>query len=273
MRQGEEPMKLMTCGIVLAALVALAPAARAQSTAPVVDLELVLAVDVSRSMDMSEQALQRQGYAAAFRHPEVIGAIRSGALGRIAVTYIEWAGVANQWQTVPWMTIAGEEDAASFAAAILAAPPRSASRTSISDALGMTSATFGAFNGYRRAIDVSGDGANNAGGPVAEVRDRLVRQDITINGLPIMLHPNGGPFPTYNLDGYYRDCVIGGPGAFMVTVKAPEEFAPAIRRKLVLEISGLPARIVPAADTDAPAATADCLMGEKQWMQRFDFQP
>jgi len=236
------------------------PAARAES----VDLELVLAIDVSRSMDIGEQELQREGYAAAFRHAQVHAAIASGPLGRIAVTYVEWAGTHLQAVLVPWTVVASPEDAFAFADKIAATRMLRERWTSISGVLEFASGLFAdsGVEGLRRAIDISGDGPNNIGLPVVGVRDQVVAQGITINGLPIMLRPGGGGFGIDNLDVYYEDCVIGGPGAFIVTVEDMAQFPEAIRRKLVLEIAGIApdARLIPAA---LAAPRIDCLIGEK----------
>ncbi|MEQ8814427.1 MAG: DUF1194 domain-containing protein [Thalassobaculum sp.] len=233
-----------------------------------VDLELVLAVDVSRSMDAHEQALQRAGYVNAFRDAEVLRAIRSGPIGRIAVTYVEWAGAGLQHVVVPWMLV---EDAASgdgVSRALEFAPYDARRRTSISDALLFSAALFqtSGFAGSRRVIDVSGDGPNNQGVAVALARDRVLDQGIVINGLPIMLNPRqpSGFFDVAELDLYYEDCVIGGFGAFIVTVTDPSEFVSAIRRKLILEIAGRVPRVIPA-QASGPLAPTDCMIGERLW--------
>jgi hypothetical protein len=231
-----------------------------------VDLELVLAVDVSRSMDAEEQRLQRDGYASAFRHPEVVAAIASGPIGRIAVTYVEWAGPEIQTVLVPWTILANPEDAFAFADRIGAAKVLRERGTSISGGLEFSAGLFATsgVSGLRRTIDVSGDGPNNMGPPVAQMRDQVVAAGITINGLPILLRPGGGygAFNIDNLDVYYEDCVIGGPGAFIVTVDDVAEFPAAIRRKLVLEIAGHypEAKLIPVA----VAPRTDCLIGEKR---------
>src|SRR5689334_153841 len=202
-----------------------------------VDLELVLAVDVSGSMDADERQLQRSGYVAALRHPEVLGAIRTGVYGRIALTFVEWAGPAAQTVIVPWRLIDGPAAADAVAGELAAAPSPSIRGTAIGAALLYTARLFDAngFAGSRLAIDVSGDGANNTGPPVAPARDATVARGIVVNGLPIML--KGGSFGLpIGLDLYYKDCVIGGPGAFMLPVREPAQLAEAIRRKLVLEI-------------------------------------
>ena len=249
-----------------------APTAAQQVSQPAtkteVDLELVLAVDVSRSMDVEEQALQRAGYVAAFRHPEVISAIGSGLIGRIAVTYLEWAGDGMQFHRVAWTLIDSPESAHSFADTLEAAPTGRERRTSISGGLMIAAELLAAspFNGMREAIDVSGDGPNNAGRPVLEARQAILERGITINGLPIMLRPGGGFYNVHDLDVYYENCVIGGPAAFLLTVESPERFATAIRRKLVLEIAGRTPKAVPA--TMKVDGDYDCMIGEKLRRQR-----
>lgn len=249
----------------LAAGVAGPEGARAQTN---VDLELVLAVDVSWSMDHDEQRLQRLGYVEGFRHPEVIRAIESGGWGRIAVTYVEWAGADLQKIVVPWALVDGAETAKAFAAELETAAIGRMRRTSIGGALGFASTLFDKnhVDGVRRVIDVSGDGANNSGPPVVPVRDALVGEGMVINGLPIMIkeaNPSGF-FNLPDLDIYYEDCVIGGTGAFIVTVTDPRHFAVAIRRKLVLEIAEHPAPVVPV-QWQRPEPRIDCLIGERQW--------
>jgi hypothetical protein len=239
-------------------------AARAQDR--FVDLELVLAVDVSGSMDPDEKLLQRAGYVEAFRHPEVIGAITSGENRGIAVTYVEWAGPAAQQVIIPWRLIDGRDAAEALAAELEAAPSVRIRGTSISGALLFSAPLFGAngFQAPRQVIDISGDGPNNMGVPVLPVRDAVVDQGIVINGLPITLKVGGfGGLRPEELDLYYEDCVIGGPGAFIVSVQDPAQLGDAIRRKLVLEIADRPARVLPAALRAAAAPRIDCLIGEK----------
>jgi hypothetical protein len=246
----------------LAAL-ALGPAGAAAETA--VDLELVLAVDVSGSMDMDEHAVQRRGYVEAFLHPEVIAAIRSGPSGRIAVAYVEWAGPTAQVVTVPWTLVEDAATAEAFAAALDDAPLARIRGTSISGGLRFAAPLFAGngHEGLRRVIDVSGDGPNNAGPPVVPARDAVLAAGIVINGLPIALKtPGYSAIGGTELVAYYRDCVIGGPGAFVVPVTAAEQLVEAIRQKLILEIAGLPPRLVPAAAT-AQAPAVDCLIGER----------
>src|SRR5687768_14603068 len=236
------------------------------------DLELVLAVDVSRSMDATEQALQKDGYVAALQHPEVLAAIRAGMLGKIAVTYVEWAGASSQQVIAPWALIEDARTAASFARQISAAQVSRIMRTSISGALTFASALFdgNGFSSTRQVIDVSGDGPNNAGLPVLQAREAVLDRGITINGLPIMLHEDlFSGYSIRELDVYYEDCVIGGPGAFLITVDSIDRIAEAIRRKLVLEIAGAPARIVPV-QFPQQRPRMDCLIGEKLWHQRMD---
>src|SRR5215813_11840510 len=186
-----------------------------RSNAVPVDTELVLAVDVSYSMDPEEQQLQREGYIAAITSVEFMQALRGGMHAKVAVTYFEWAGPYDQKIIVPWRLIDGPEAADGVANDIARAPYRRASRTSISGALQFAKPLFDAsgFNGIRRVIDVSGDGANNSGPLLVPVRDEVLAAGITINGLPIMLkRPNTFTMDIDNLDIYYEDCVIGGPG-------------------------------------------------------------
>lgn len=256
----------------LMAVLALALPVRAGLAADMpVDLELVLAVDVSRSMDLDEQALQRNGYVEAFRHKEVIEAIGSGPEGRIAVSYVEWAGPSHQQVLVPWTVIDGEVSARAFAERLAGAPISRERGTSIANSLLFVGPTFegNGMVGSRRVIDVSGDGPNNMGVPVLTARDPLVAQGVTINGLPIMIKRAGGFASIENLDIYYEDCVIGGPGAFLVTVTDIRNLASAIRRKLVLEIASRPVLLQKVAET-IREPRIDCMIGEKlreQWMR------
>jgi hypothetical protein len=242
-----------------------------------VDLELVIAVDVSLSMDLDEQRLQRDGYVAAFRDAEIHKAITSGAHGRIVVIYMEWAGPVSQSVVIPWTVLDVPGAAIAFADKLEALPISRARLTSISAALKFSQELFATsgVRGVRRVVDVSGDGPNNAGQAVVPVRDELVADGIVINGLPIMLHTAvTTTFDISDLDRYYGNCVIGGAGAFMVPVRELTEFAAAIRRKLLLEISGLepPARVVPA-QVSPPAEGYDCMTGEKRWQWYFDRVP
>ena len=250
-----------------------APTLRADNgpNALAVDVELVLAVDVSYSMDPDEQALQREGYITALTSREFMQALRQGMHGKVAVTYFEWAGSHHQQIIVPWRLIGGPESADSFAADIARAKYTRASRTSISGALSFAMPLFdgSGYRGLRRVIDVSGDGVNNNGMPVTLVRDEVLAKGITINGLPIMLNrPNYGGMDIGELDIYYEDCVIGGPGAFVVPIKERDKFTEAIRTKLVLEIAGrMPEpRVIPVS-ADKPRIS--CTIGERLWQQRW----
>jgi hypothetical protein len=236
-----------------------------------VDVELVLAVDVSYSMDPDEQALQREGYMAAITSREFLQALKQGMNGRIAVTYFEWAGMQHQQIIVPWRMIDGPESADSFAADIGRAHYTRASRTSISGALLFATPLFdgSGYRGVRRVIDVSGDGVNNNGPMITITRDEVLAKGITINGLPIMLkRPNASTMDIGELDIYYEDCVIGGPAAFVIPIKERDQFKEAIRTKLVLEIAGrVPKqRVMPAS---AAQPRVSCTIGERLWQERW----
>lgn len=233
-----------------------------------VDLELVLAVDASLSMDMYERQLQRRGYVAAFRSPAVIEAILSGPRQRIVVAYVEWGDPETQVVVIPWTIIDGTESSERFAARLHAAPINRFFGTSIAQALAFSDQLLGGngFFGDRSVIDISGDGPNNLGPPVVPVRDTVVSHGVTINGLPIMIRTRwgGGLYNIVGLDEYYRDCVIGGATAFIVAVRSLDRFAEAIERKLIMEIVSTTqsSSIVPIADIRPPAQT-DCLAGER----------
>lgn len=238
----------LICVLASAGALALVHSSHAQGLP--VDLELILAIDCSGSVDEVEAQLQRQGYIAALTSDRVINAIRSGEYRRIAVTYFEWAGETYQRTLVDWTII---EDAASAKAVTerIAASPYVAIRwTSISAAIDYAMGLFGRspFEGKRRVIDISGDGKNNNGGNVVAARDRAVAAGVTINGLPILNSRSGGfgggytgrGFPSDpDLDSYYQNFVIGGPGAFMVPAESFDTFATAIQSKLIREIAGL----------------------------------
>jgi hypothetical protein len=238
---------------------------------PTVDVELVLAVDVSYSMDMDELALQREGYAQAIVSKEFLQALKSGPNGRIAVTYFEWAASSDQKIIIPWRLIDGPETADAVANEIVKTPIRRASRTSISGAINFALPLFdeNPHRGLRRVIDISGDGPNNNGMPVTVARDAALEKGIIINGLPIMVkEPSYSTMDIDNLDFYYEDCVIGGPGSFVVTIKDRDKFKEAIRTKLLLEIAGrTPERaVVPAAGREP---RVNCMIGEKIWQDRW----
>ena len=228
-----------------------------------VDVELVLAVDVSQSMDYGEHELQRAGYIAALQHPQVLSAIRGGIYGRVAIAYVEWG--ATQTVMTPWTLIEDAASAKDFAAALAGEPIRTISGTSISGALAFAAGLFegSGYEGLRRVIDVSGDGPNSAGAPVVAARDAALAQGLIVNGLPIMLRePSYTFYSIPDLDLYYADCVIGGPGSFVLPVDDPAQLADAIRQKLVLEIAGAPPRATPVAETRREPRI-DCLIGEK----------
>jgi hypothetical protein len=259
---------LFSLAIVLAAVLPAGPAFAETE----VDLELVLAVDVSRSMDADEQRLQRDGYVAAFRHPDVVDAIRSGPLGRIAVTYVEWAGPQSQAIVVPWTIIDGDDAAKRLADRLTAAPLGRYTGTSISGGLLFSARALAknGFNGTRQVIDVSGDGPNNRGLPVRPISTGITGSGITINGLPLMLKVPLKPYSIDRLDIYYEDCVIGGPGAFIIAVQEQSQLAMAIRRKLVLEIAGTLPDAIRVVET-VPEPRIDCMIGERlieRWLEK-----
>ena len=269
--------------LTVAAIVAATSLAVAVSAAPVprfadnrpnaipVDVELVIAVDVSYSMDPDEQALQREGYVLALTSKEFLQALRQGPHGKIAVTYFEWAGQSDQKILMPWRLIDGPEAADAVAAELSRAPYRRASRTSISGGLIFAKPLFNdsGYKGLRRVIDVSGDGANNAGPLIVPTRDDVLAAGITINGLPIMLkRPYVGMMDIENLDVYYEDCVIGGPGAFVIPIREREKFIEATRIKLVLEVAGRQPEVkaVPVSSQDPRIS---CTIGERMWQERW----
>jgi hypothetical protein len=215
-----------------------APAAKIQ-----VDLELVLASDNSGSIDRSEALLQRQGVAAAFKHPDVVRAIQSGTYGRIAVAYVDWSSLPFSRLTLDWRVVSDKASADAVADALLRAPLVYGQGTAIGETLLIAARLLETnnYDGTQKSIDVSGDGPNNTGPPVHTVRDEIVMQRITINGLPVISTGDygQGDWGIYygKLEEYYLNCVIGGPRSFAIPAKGFEEFASAVRRKLVLEIS------------------------------------
>ena len=247
-------------------------AVSAQADDVPVDVELMLAVDVSYSMGPTELELQRRGYAEALTSPEVIQAIRTGYRQKVAITYVEWSGTFDQRVIRDWTLIETEADLAEFAASLTAYFDDSLRRTSISGVLDYAPIDFktNGFLGERRVIDISGDGPNNMGRPVASARDELVADGFVINGLPLMttdLERDNPFFTLADLDLYYQSCVIGGPLSFMVPVKSWQEFPAAVRRKLVLELAGRrpEPHLVPAAWVGQTESGYDCLIGEKIW--------
>ena len=206
-----------------------------------VDVILVLAVDVSRSVDEDEARLQREGYRNAVSDPLVVEAVRGGMIGAIGVAYVEWAGAEYQRLVLPWTRIASPADAFAWASKLDEAPRASLSWTSISSALEFSHRVLAdaPFEGTRRVIDVSGDGVNNSGGPVEAARDKLLADGVTINGLPIMNdRPTFGRLPPVPLDEYFRESVVGGPGSFVIPAEDFQAFGQAVKRKLIREIAG-----------------------------------
>ena len=266
-------------GLLAASLLALglfphAPAEAGGSGKLAVDVELVLAVDVSYSMDADELALQREGYASAITSSEFLDALRLGPNGRIAVEYVEWAGENEQKIVVEWRIIDGPDSAKAFSDAVRSAPIRRIYRTSISGALLFAADQFdlNGFRGLRKVIDVSGDGVNNQGPPVALARDSVVRRGITVNGLPLLMKRSASSaLDIPELDVYYEDCVIGGPGAFVIPVETMAEFSRAIRTKLVLEVAGVVPKPGPGLIQHASAQQPriSCTIGEKIWMDHW----
>jgi hypothetical protein len=260
---------------VMAAVCALlmTPPARADVELAV-DVELILAVDISYSMDEDEQRLQRDGYAKALTSRDFLDAVRVGPTGRIAIAYVEWAGTFEQTTVLDWSLLDGPDSARAIADRIARNPIKRAFRTSISGAIAYAAPMFdgNGYKGLRKVIDISGDGANNQGESVTAARDRAVEQGIVINGLPLLLkRPNLAMMDVPDLDRYYQTCVIGGPGAFVIPVRDLEQFAEAIRRKLVQEVA-TPAPRVPAPPqvmlASASSPRVDCTLGEKMWQER-----
>ncbi len=234
-----------------------------------VDLELVLLVDVSRSMTPRELEIQRRGYAEALRSDAVFAALQSGLLQTVAVTYIEWAGA--QEVVVDWRVLQTRADLDAFASTLTSRFEPSLRRTSISEALiyGAERMDANIYSGLRRVIDISGDGPNNQGRNVALARDAVLARGITINGLPLLTEE--GIDTTWhldNLDIYYQNCVIGGPGSFVIPVYDWDDFAEAVQRKLVLEMVANPdpAQVIPVQGSRFDPT--DCLIGEKIWQDR-----
>jgi hypothetical protein len=238
-------MRCAVVGYLLLLLLATAGAARADS----VDLQVILTADVSRSIDDDEFELQRKGYAAAISNPQFVQAIQSGVHGAVALCFIEWAGPGQQAVVVKWMVIRDGEGATDFAKMLLAAPRSFAGRTAIGDGIDFAAAELAAgnFAAARRVIDVSGDGTNNSGRPATAARDDAAAKGITINGLAIINEKTGGiegtflyghTHPLGGLPSYYRNNVIGGPGAFVRQIVNFDTFAQAMTDKLLTEISG-----------------------------------
>ena len=205
-----------------------------------VDLELVFLADASGSIDNAEILFQRQGYAAALTHPDVLNAIGGGYLRRIKVTYVEWGSADSQEVVVPWTIIDGPESAAAFAKALLARPRLAFGPNAIGSAITFAHARIRAntIDGTRKIIDFSADSANNWGGvPIFDARAQALGDGLTINGLAILCRDDCGGRPvSYNVEQAFADTIIGGPGSFVVTADGRDSFAAAVRRKLILEI-------------------------------------
>jgi hypothetical protein len=232
---------LLATGLAAPGLLAARPA---RAAAEEVDVELVLAVDVSRSVDTEEMEMQMQGYAAAFRDPRLAEGIAGGPIGAIAVTLFVWSDWNIQNVLVPWTKLDGPGTCERFAAAVDAASRETYLYTSISGAIDFAARQFGQrYSGLRRVVDISGDGVNNSGRPLAQARQDALQQGIVLNGLAVL---DRTPQPSALLAGippvdeYYRDEVIGGPGAFLMVAEGYESFAGAVRRKIIREIAALP---------------------------------
>jgi hypothetical protein len=224
-----------------ASILALVTPSRAEES---VDLLLVLASDVSRSVDTRKFQLQREGYAAALSNPKVIDSIRSGPHGRIAICFVEWSGVTSQKVVIDWTIVSDAASARKIGDQLIELPRAFADRTSISAGIefAMSQLERAPFRGVRRTIDVSGDGTNNSGRDVGLARDEALAKGVTINGLVILSdsplpwnpeHTN----PPGGLDGYYRNNVIGGAGAFVMVAENHNSFGQAIVKKMIAEIA------------------------------------
>jgi hypothetical protein len=240
-----------------------------------VDVAIIFAVDISYSMDVEEQKLQKQGYVEALKSQEVLHAISQGMTGKIAIAYFEWADAMDQRMVLNWTIIDGRATADRATGQIDESPLRRARRTSISGAL-----RFGhklmeqlPFRAARRVIDVSGDGPNNAGDGVERARDAVLADGIVINGLPVVLKRQyGGWGDIDNLDEYYRDCVVGGPGSFVIPIRTMDQFLSATRQKIIREIAGLDEPLVIPAQARSPRKAppkADCMIGERMVRDRW----
>jgi hypothetical protein len=221
--------------LVIALIAWIAPVNAQRQTLPTTDILLVLAVDASGSVNQTRFELQRRGYADAFRSQQVLNAIQGGSTGSIAVTMVQWTGPAMQALAVPWMLVKDAASANAVADAIEAAPRQLfGGGTSISGAIdhAMLILPNAPYRGLKRVIDISGDGSNNRGRDVREARDEAVKAGVIINGLPIVSLE-------FDLDKYYFNNVIGGPGSFIVPADSYENFGQAVLRKLVLEIASL----------------------------------
>jgi hypothetical protein len=240
-----------------------------------VDVELVIAVDISYSVDPDDLTAQREGFAKVIVSEDFLRALRTGPVGKIALTYFEWSSTKDQRIIIPWRQIDGPEAAEAVAAEIRKVPVLRGSRTSISSAIRFAMSLFEQtpYRGSRRVIDIAGDGPNSNGDPVATARDAALQQGIVITGLPIMRHatpPDRTDFQHIDhIDWYYEDCVIGGPGSFVVPVTDRESFKEAIRTKLALDLAGRTPEGSTARSTDKEPRV-DCMIGEKLWQERWN---
>lgn len=265
----------VACSAALLAFAGFAPVAAQNSdlfpnSGPDVDVALVLAVDISFSMDLDELSLQREGYIQALTSPLVLDAIRKGMIGKVAVTYIEWAGVNTRHVVADWTLIEDRASAEAFVQQLREAPIRRARRTSVTTAIEFSVDRLkqAQVRPIRRVVDISGDGPNNEGGLVTRARDAAVEAGVVINGLPIIIKRGwSSPYDVDNLDDYYRDCVIGGPGSFMLTITEKDQFAAAIKQKILRELASPTQNDITA--TPARGET-DCTMGERQWRQQWE---
>src|SRR3954468_3819034 len=263
-----------------------------------VDLALAMGVDISGSIDPDEARLQREGYVRAFRDPVIVKAILSGPNGRITVSYYEWSDSWMQKLLIDWTLLDSESAIAAFAARLAEAPISIARRTSISGAIRYAIPLFGRspYEAHRKVLDISGDGSNNDGGLVTEMRHEALRERIVINGLPIMNdRPNPFGFPNESdLDQYYLHCVTGGPRSFVEVARSFEDFPRAVRKKLLQEVADVAPRVLKsgiqfaqagrrdAGETDytkfiRPGYEPGCDIGERRsrefWQKRFGVSP
>ncbi|MEM9063560.1 MAG: DUF1194 domain-containing protein [Pseudomonadota bacterium] len=257
-----------SCFVVLVLTLGDGSSGKALAYDTAVDLELVLAIDVSFSIGIDEQDVQRLAYITAFRSPRIAAAMTSGANGQIAVTYVEWGDSGFQRVVIPWRLISSRADAAMFAEDLEKAPIRRSGATSISAALEFSAALFrnNGFHANRQLIDISGDGLNSEGPPVDATRAKLNTLGITVNALP--LASKDSDLTPKDLTAYYDACVATGPGSFTLPAASTQDFAIAMQRKMIAEIaSGIPEAVPRGPEAkiwNASLATVDCLMGERQ---------
>jgi hypothetical protein len=236
-----------------------------QNADPTVDVELIFAVDVSHSMTLDELAVQREGYADAIQSNEFVQALRAGPIGKISVTYFEWSSSDDQRIIVPWRLIDGPESAAAVAKDIMKIPVQRGTHTSISGAIRFAMPLFDQdpYTSTRQVIDISGDGPNNNGPPVASIRARALEMGIVINGLPIMMNESSSMMDIQHLDWYYDDCIVGGPGSFTVPINGRDGFKHAILIKLLREVSDRTPQTVSVRKAADRQPRVDCAIREK----------